>query len=54
MIHDLISACSCGFDLLVVFLAWEGYSLQEIATETGESKTSVFRRLQRIRKEVAQ
>ena len=49
MIHDLISACNCGFDLLVIFLAWQGYSLAEIAQKTGESKTSVFRRLQRIK-----
>ena len=53
MIHDLLAACSCGYDLLVVYLAAIGYSLQEIATATGDSKTGIYRRLNRIKRKIA-
>ena len=53
MIHDLLAACSSGYDLLIVYLAALGYSLQEIATATGDSKTGIHRRLTRIKKRIA-
>lgn len=49
MIHDIIAACPSGYDLLICYLSMMGYSLAEIAQQTGDSKTSVFRRLKRIR-----
>lgn len=49
MIYDIIGACTCGLDLLIVFLSLQGYSLLEIAAQTQTSKTDVFRRLKRIR-----
>ena len=49
MIYDLLAACSCGYDILLVYLSLYGLSLAEIAAETGDSKTSVWRRLSRIR-----
>lgn len=49
MIYDIIAACISGYDLLICYLSMMGYSLAEIAQETGDSKTSVFRRLRQIK-----
>lgn len=49
MIYDIIAACGCGLDLLIVYLSMQGYSLREIAAQTQTSKTDVYRRLRRIR-----
>lgn len=49
MIHDIIAACISGYDLLLVYLAMQGYSLSEIAGMTNDSKTTIFRRLRAIR-----
>ena len=49
MIYDLLAACSSGYDLLLCYLSLYGLSLAEIAAETGESKTTIWRRLSRIR-----
>ncbi len=49
MIYDIIRACPSGYDLLLCYLRFCGYSLGEIAQQTGDSKTSVFRRLKAIR-----
>lgn len=49
MIYDIISACPSGYDLLVCYLRFCGYTLQEIAQQTSDSKTGIYRRLQAIR-----
>lgn len=52
MIYDIIAACPSGYDLLVCYLSMMGYSLAEIAQQTGDSKTGIHRRLQAIKKRV--
>lgn len=49
MIYDIIRACPSGYDLLVCYLRFCGYTLQEIAQQTSDSKTGIYRRLQAIR-----
>lgn len=52
MIYEIIAACPSGYDLLLCYLRFCGYSLGEIAQETGDSKTGVYRRLERIKKRI--
>ena len=49
MIYNILSACHTGYDILLVFLKWQGFSLSEIAEMTSDSKAQVFRQIQRIK-----
>lgn len=49
MIHDLLTACKTGEDLLLVYLLWIGWSYSEIGRETGTSKATISRRIAAIR-----
>ena len=49
MIHDLLTACKTGEDLLLVYLLCIGWTYAEIGRETGTSKATICRRLAAIR-----
>ena len=46
--NDIITACNCGFDVLLVYLRMIGYSYREIARETGSTVYEIYNRLQDI------
>lgn len=47
-ITDLLLSCRSGYDVLLVYLRLYGFSLGEIAKETGTPKTTIYRQLQQI------
>lgn len=47
-ITDLLLSCRSGYDLLLVYLRLYGFTLGEIARETGTPKTTIYRQLQQI------
>ena len=50
MIHDIITACASGLDLLTVYLLFVGYSQKEVAEMIGSDPAIVCRKVKAIRK----
>lgn len=48
MIYSLLDSCTCGLDLLAVYLLAAGYSRGEVADFLHLSPSAISRRLSRI------
>lgn len=48
MIYDIISSCYSGFDLLIIYLLFCGYSQTETAQLLGVYPSTVYRRIKTV------